>query len=209
MNDLVTSLREERGGYAVTVNETESFRLSRADFRALPLQEGQALHLKQYLHDLLLRQYPEALNRAVKLLAIRERSHAEIERRLINAGYLPDTVEMTLYKLEKESLLDDDAFAHAWAKARSAKRLGKARILQELRQKGVDNAIAQAAVADLDDDAQAEAAVVLASKLLKRNESQTPDVVMRRAVAAMLRRGYTYGEASRALQTALEPAEDE
>ncbi len=209
MNDLVTSLREDRSGYTVTVNDTETFRLSRADFRALPLMQGQAIDVKQYQHDLLLRQYPEALNRAVKLLAVRARSRAEIERRLISLGYMAETVEMVMYKLDKESLLDDAAFANAWVKSRAAKRLGKARILQELRQKGVNNVIAQAAVSNLDDETQADAATALAVKLLKRNHSQPPAVAMRRSVAAMLRRGYSYGEASRALQAALNQAEFE
>jgi regulatory protein len=209
MIDLVTTLREDRNGYTVTVNDTETFRLSRADFRAFPIAEGQAIDLKQYQHDLLLRQYPEALNRAVKLLAVRARSRAEIERRLNALGYMAETVEMAMYKLEKESLLDDTAFAKAWVKARTAKRLGKARIIQELRQKGVDTSIIQAAVANLDTDVQADAATALAVKLLRRNHSQPSAVAMRRSVAAMLRRGYSYGEASRALQAALNQAEFE
>ena len=138
MNDMVTQLREERNGYRVTVNDRETFRLSFADYRAFPLREGDALDFEQYRKNLLFRQYPEALNRAVALLATRARSRHEVEQRLLTRGYLADTVEIVLYKLEKEHLLDDTAFAAAWTQARSTRGLGKMRLRQELYQKGVD-----------------------------------------------------------------------
>jgi len=209
MKDMVTELRRDRGGYRVTVNDTETFRLSNADFEALPLADGQALDWEQYKHDLLLRQYPEALNRAVGYLAARMRSTGEVERKLIGRGYLPDTVEMVLYKLEKESLLDDAAFANAWARTRAARQLGRARILMELRGKGVANDVAEAAVAALDEDEQADAVTALAVKLLKRYDSLSAPETLRKSLAAMQRRGYSYGEASRALQRAAEENGDE
>lgn len=101
MKDMVTELREEKKGYRVTVNDTETFRLSFADYRAMPLAEGQALDWEQYKHDLLLLQYPAALDQAVRLLAVRPRSHVEVERRLAERGYLADAAEMAVYKLEK------------------------------------------------------------------------------------------------------------
>jgi len=128
----------------------------------------------------------------------------EVERRLAERGYLADAAEMAVYKLEKEKLLDDEAFANAWARARAAKQLGKARILQELRQKGVDDQIAESAVATLDEDDQTGAVNALAAKLLKRYQKEPAQAAMRKALAAMLRRGYAYGEASRALKAVLE-----
>lgn len=209
MKDLVTDFREERNGYRVTVNDTDTFRLSFSEYRALPLQAGQALDWEQYRHDLLVHQYPDALDRAVRLLAVRSRSRGEIEQRLTQRGYLSDTIEMVVYKLEKESLLDDEAFARAWAKARAAHQIGAARILQELRIKRVDSAIAEAAVAELAEDDQQEQAAALAAKLLKRHRSEPPADAKRKTLAAMQRRGYAYGEAIRAVQTAMENREED
>lgn len=209
MKDLVTGFREERNGYRVTVNDTETFSLSFADFRALPLQEGQAIDWAQYKHSLLVQQYPGALDRAVRLLAVRARSRGEVEQRLVQRGYLSDTIEMVIYKLEKEALLDDETFARAWAKARAAHQIGASRILQELRVKGVDSAIAEAAVAELAEDDQHEQAAALAAKLLKRHRNETPADARRKTLAAMQRRGYAYGEASRAVETAMESREEE
>jgi regulatory protein len=209
MTDRVTAIMEDRGGYRVTVNDGEPFRLSRADFRAFPLNEGQKIDLAQLMRELLLRQYPEALNRAVGLLAIRPRSHREVERRLTEKGYHPDTIEMVLYKLEKESLVDDETFAHEWAAARSQLHIGRARILQELRQKGVAQATAQAAIDELDADSEYTAAVALAAKLLKRHEKEPSPVALRKSIAAMQRRGYAYGEASRALRSAIDNSDED
>ncbi len=122
LRDLVTSVREEPGGYRVTVNETESFHLGKAEYRARPFAQGESLDWESLKQELLLSQYPAALERAVKLLAVRARSRAEIKRRLTAAGYLPDAVEMAVYKLETEALLDAAAFARTWARDRAARR---------------------------------------------------------------------------------------
>ncbi len=209
MNDLVTSLREDRSGFRVTVNDTETFRLSKAEYRALPLAEEQALDLEQYLQELLLLQYPAALDYAVKLLAIRSRSFHEVERSLNARGCLPDTVEMVLYKLEKEKLLDDESFARSWTQARASLGLGQPRILQELRQKGVDSATAQAAVSELDAEEMDTQATALAGKFLRRYHSLPESEAIRKALAALQRRGYAYGEAARALKTAIRQMKEE
>lgn len=209
MHDIVTSLREKRGGYHLEVNETESVTLSYADFRALPLREGESLNWADYRERLHKQQYPAALNHAVGYLAVRARSRKEVQRKLKERGYLPETIAAVMDKLQKEALLDDDAFARAWVQARTAKQLGKARILQELRIKGVPEEIAQNAIAELDQEAFVSPAAALAQKLLKRYRNEAPKDAIRKSMAAMQRRGYGYGEASRALQAAITEEEDD
>jgi len=204
MNDCVTDLREDRNGFRVTVNNSEVFHLTEAEYRAFPLQPSQALDWDAYRQALLVRQYPEALNRAVAFLAIRDRSYHEVERKLMDKGYLADTVEMVLYKLQKEHLLDDAAFARAWVEARAPRGLGKARLLQELRLKGVADDTAQAALAGLDADEHDAQTLAQATKVLRRYSGLPAREAMQKAIAAMLRRGYGYGEATRALQNAIE-----
>lgn len=206
---MVTELREVRGGYRVTVNDSETFRLSPAEYREFPLQTGEEIDWKAFRHTLLLHQYPEALNRTVAFLAARGHSRREVEQKLVARGYLADTVEMVVYKLEKEGLLDDAAFASAWVQGRASRGLGKARLLQELRMKGVEGDIAEAAVAELDVEVQGTQAIQFAAKVLKRYEKLEAREAMQKAVGVMLRRGYSYGEASRALQTAIEQTNEE
>ena len=204
MNDCVTDLCEERNGFRVTVNHHEVFHLTEAEYREFPLQPSQAFDWDAYRQALLVRQYPEALNRAVAFLAIRDRSCREVERKLTDKGYLDDTVEMVLYKLQKERLLDDAAFARAWVEARASRGLGKARLLQELRIKGVADDTAQAALAGLDAGEHDAQALAQATKVLRRYGSLPAREATQKAIAALMRRGYGYGEASRALQSARE-----
>lgn len=200
--DKVEALRKTRQGFVAVWESGETVRLSAADLRALPLSVGDNKDPATYRHSLLLRQYPEALNRAVGLLAVRARSRQEIEKRLVERGYLLDTVEMVLFKLEQENLLSDEAFAKAWAESRAARGLGKARLRQELRVKGVETGVADDALNALDDGDMEKQAKALAEKLLRRLRGEPQPDARRKALAAMQRRGYSYGEASRALNAA-------
>lgn len=204
MMDKVTGIQEVRNGYMITVNGAETFHLSAAEYRSYPLGLDEAFDFEAYKHNLLISQYPEALNRTVALLASRARSRHEVEQKLTDKGYLADTVEMVIYKLEKEGFLNDAAFATAWVEARSARGLGKARLLQELRQKGVDSDNIHAALDSLDEETQDAQTVQFAAKVLRRYAKLDAKETMQKSIAAMLRRGYGYGEASRALQAAIE-----
>ena len=208
MRDVVTEITELRRGVRVTVNRSEVFQLSPAEMRDLPLTVGEALDWEEYRQRLLLRQYPDALNRAVSLLATRARSTAELTRRLAGQGYLPDTVEMVLYKLEKERLTDDAAFAKAWVENRAARGVGKMRLKQELRLKGIQEGETEEALASLDEDTAAAQATALASKLLRRHRAAPAQEKRRKVITAMQRRGYSYGEAARALDAALAVADE-
>lgn len=204
MNDMITDIMEEKPGVAVTVNGDKVYRLSWDAFKERPLTKGEALDLEAFEQWLLPRQYPQALNKAVAFLAVRARSGQEVRKKLETKGYMDETIDMVLFKLEKEHILDDVAFAQDFAKARAHRQLGKSRILMELRQKGISREIAEQAVSELDaeeTDSQAEA---LALKLLRRYEKEPdPRKAMQKVLAAMARRGYGYGPASKAVEAAL------
>jgi len=56
--------------------------------------------------------------RALGLLAVRQRSSRELERRLVQAGFEPEAVADELDRLEQVGLLDDEAFARAVVESR-------------------------------------------------------------------------------------------
>lgn len=199
MKDMITGVRELHSGVRVTINDSITLCLTRKDQRTFLLEEGDAVDIKKLKHDLLLAQYPDALNRAVRLLAVRARSCYEIEKKLTDACYLADTVEMVLTKLQSSALLNDKAFAEQWAREGTVRQIGKVRILHELRQKGIDSALAEQTVAALDPQQQDDNARKLAAKLQKRYRNIAAEDAHRKTILAMRRRGYTYGEARRAL----------
>jgi SOS response regulatory protein OraA/RecX len=60
--------------------------------------------------------------RALGLLAVRQRSRRELERRLVQAGFEPDAVAVELGRLEQVGLIDDAAFAAAVVESRMGAR---------------------------------------------------------------------------------------
>jgi regulatory protein len=96
---------------------------------------------------------------AVRLLARREYSRAELHARLIARGATRDDVERVLDQLEQSGYLSDARFAQALI-AQKAGRYGKRAIAHQLRQKQVapaaaDEALASMAVTDEIADATA------------------------------------------------------
>ncbi len=201
--DVITAIRRERGKFHVTVNGDEKVVVPAPLFRERPLSEGETIDLEEYDHWLMVRQYRAALDRAVAFLASRARSRREVEARLLQAGYRPCTVEMVLYKLERERLLDDGDFARQWVEARAGRKLGRNRIARELRDKGVSAEEAEAALTALDEEDQLDAAVQLAEKTLCRAKpGEMPAKTAQRVIAMLLRRGYGYDLARQALEKA-------
>lgn len=202
--DVITAIKRERGKYRVTVNDAEDVLVPISLMRERPLKEGQPIDLDDYDDWLMVRQYRFALDRAVGYLAARACSTREIELKLLRAGYRPSTVEMVIYKLQRENLLDDADFARQWVESRQHHKLGRSRIAHELRRKGVSQEEAEDALSVIDDNDQLTGAIALAEKAAARIK---PGEDMRKAasrIAGMLaRRGYSWDIAKQAIQHAL------
>lgn len=201
--DVITAIRKERNVFRVTINGDTDVMIPGSLFRERRLEEGQPIDLEELDEWLMVRQYRHALDRAVAALAARAHSRHELEAKLLRAGYRPNTVEMVLYKLEKEGLLDDGDFARQWVEARANRRLGRSRIAQELRYKGIDAEQAEAALEALDEDDQLAGAIALVEKALRRDRpDEDPRKTANRILAMLARRGYGYDIARKALETA-------
>lgn len=205
MKERVCEIAQHRRGELVTFEGGEALWFSRDVWREHPtIAIGDEMELDELKSWLLPRQYPEALDYAVSLLAMRARASGEIRQKLKARLYMEDTVEMVLYKLEKERLLDDEAFAREWAASRARRQMGKSRIMQELRHKGIGREMCEQALEALDREESDEAAQELAMKLLRRYEKEEDErKAMSKLLAAMARRGYGYDDARRAVEAAL------
>ena len=208
--DVITGIRKERGRYRVTVSESEDFLVPVSLMRERPLTEGQELDVEEYDNWLMIRQYRHALDRAVGYLAARARSKREIEQKLRQCGYRPCTVEMVLYKLEREGLLDDADFARQWVESRSTHKLGRSRIAQELRRKGISADEAEEALSAIDDEDQLSGAVSLAEKAAARiKPGEDTRKAGNRILAMLARRGYSWDVAKEALRRVMDDVGDE
>jgi len=82
------------------------------------------------------------------LLARREHSRTELSRKLRQRGAPSDMAESELDKLEEDGLLSDERFCEAYVHARSQRGYGPVRLREELRQRGVADALIGATLGD-------------------------------------------------------------
>lgn len=202
--DVITNIKKERSRYRVTINDAEDVLVPVSLMRERPLQVGHPIDLADYDNWLMVRQYRFALDRAVGYLASRARSKREIEQKLLHAGFRPCTVEMVIYKLERENLLDDSDFARQWVESRATHKLGRSRIAHELRRKGISQEEVEEALAIIDDDNQLNDAIALAKKAAERIKPGEDRRKASARIAGMLaRRGYSWDIAKQAISHAL------
>lgn len=92
----------------------------------------------------------EIYARAVRLLARREHTRAELARKLAPHG-TEEEIDTVLNELARSGLQSDARFAESYLRSQAG-RLGSARLRQTLRQKGVDTELVQIQVEDLPDE---------------------------------------------------------
>ena len=78
-------------------------------------------------------------NQALRLLASREHSRWELERKLLARGYEAAVLAGVLDALTETGLLSDERMAEAYVAGRLRKGFGPLRLRQELRERGLDD----------------------------------------------------------------------
>ena len=141
--------------------------------------------------------------RALGLLAVRQRSRGELERRLVQAGFEPDEVEAELGRLEGVGLIDDEAFARAVVESRMGSRGESERVVgMHLARAGVSSDVAAAAMDGAAEDDE-ERAQRLADTKARRLSGLEPQVAFQRLYGFLARKGYAPEVARNAARRAL------
>ncbi|WP_171112905.1 recombination regulator RecX [Streptomyces sp. Z423-1] len=119
---------------------------------------------------------------------------------------IPDDVaEEVLSRFEEVGLINDSAFADAWVESRHHGRgLARRALAQELRTKGVDSTLIDAAVAQLDTEQEEATARELVARKLHSTRGLDRDKRLRRLAGMLARKGYPEGMALRVVRRALE-----
>lgn len=133
----------------------------------------------------------------LRLLTARARTRAELEEQLAKREYPDDVSASVLDRLTQVGLVDDEDFAQQWVRSRRVHAgKGKRALAAELRNKGVDKEVIDAALADIDADAERTRAEQLVRDKLRREKLGDPadrdaeNKVARRLVGMLARRGY-------------------
>ena len=130
----------------------------------------------------------------LRLLAVRPRTRAELATALRRRRIAEDVAAEVLDRYDEVGLIDDAAFARAWVTSRHHGRgLARRALAGELRQRGVDGQVVGAALEELDPATEATTARALAERKLRGMGRAAPEVVFRRLVGMLARKGYPAG----------------
>ena len=95
---------------------------------------------------------------ALRLLARREHSFIELQRKLQRKGWPSNDVADVVQELAVAGLQSDERFAESYTRSRAEKAYGPLRIRAELFERGIDRALAERALAEVQIDWLAQAA---------------------------------------------------
>jgi regulatory protein len=116
-----------------------------------------------------------------------------------------EVADEVLSRFEEVGLIDDSAFADAWVESRHHGRgLARRALARELRTKGVDSALIDEAVGQLDTEQEEATARELVARKLRATRGLDRDKRLRRLAGMLARKGYSEGMALRVVRQALE-----
>lgn len=130
---------------------------------------------------------------ALTLLSARELSEAQLRTRLKRREFEADAIDAAVARLKEDRTLDDRRVAGAIARMESSiKHRGRARVIQKIRQAGIDADTADDAVAqtfeEVDEDALLEHA--MARRLRGKTTKELDDKARARLVRGLVAQGF-------------------
>ncbi|WP_416477245.1 recombination regulator RecX [Streptomyces sp. LKA04] len=141
----------------------------------------------------------------LRLLTGTPRTRSQLADALRKREIPDEAAEEVLSRFEEVGLIDDSAFAQAWVESRHHGRgLARRALARELRTKGVDNTLIDAAVSRLDSEQEEETARELVARKLRATRGLDRDKRLRRLAGMLARKGYPEGMALRVVRQALE-----
>lgn len=141
----------------------------------------------------------------LRLLTGTARTRKQLAEALQKRDIPDDVSEEVLSRFEEVGLINDAAFADAWVESRHHGRgLAKRALARELRTKGVDSALIEDAVGQLDSEQEEETARELVTRRLRSTRGLERDKRLRRLAGMLARKGYPEGMALRVVRRALE-----
>ncbi|SER95950.1 regulatory protein [Streptomyces sp. yr375] len=141
----------------------------------------------------------------LRLLTGNPRTRKQLADALHKREIPDDVAQEVLSRFEEVGLINDSAFADAWVESRHHGRgLARRALAQELRTKGVDSALIDEAVAQLDSEQEEATARELVARKLRSTRGLDRDKRLRRLAGMLARKGYSEGMALRVVRQALE-----
>ena len=192
MTGEIASVKRMHGVCHVKILSGEEFRFPSVFLSERPLRAGRIVDSEEYMAFVRSRALPFALDRAVKLQAMREHTEKEVAAALRRSAYPESIIAKVMELMTASELISDERFAEQWVRHR-AKSKGRRMIAMEMKQKGVSEDTAQTALEEFSQEEEVQAAKKWAQKLLRQGKD------IPHALQSLLRRGYSYQVCKKAL----------
>lgn len=130
---------------------------------------------------------------AVRYLAVRKRTEAEV-RKYLQEKELPGfAVEEAIHKLYEYNYLDDEDYARSYVRTQmNTADKGPELIRRELEQKGVEGQLIEKALEEYPEEKQFAKAVELCEKMAAKSRRDSKQVLKQKMEQLLLRKGFPY-----------------
>ena len=137
------------------------------------------------------------------------KSRLQLARKLAERNIPEDVAEAVLDRFQEVRLIDDAEFADMWVRSRSqSRKLAKGALRRELAEKGIDQDTATAALEQLSDADEEDAARSLVERKIRPGtdlaDRAERDKAVRRLASMLARKGYQPSQAFRIVNEVLE-----
>jgi recX family len=142
---------------------------------------------------------------ALRQLDVRARSRHELESAITSRGFSTETADKVIERLVELGLVDDLAFARAFARGRfeAGGKTGSA-LKMDLSRKGLSSQIIAQVLSEIDVEEEYSRACALAEKKIRSLTMRDRQVIRRRIFSMLARKGYPPHVCIRVIEELLE-----
>ena len=197
---IIEKIERKGSLMVITCDNGEMIRLPRAVMREHPLREGQLLDIDGYYQLSERTMYQKALERAVWWLSKKDHSEKQLMMKLTDSAFTEESAERACDFLKAGNYLNDARLSENLVRQKQ-RSSGPRKIAYTLRQKGVGEETAKAALEAISQDDELETAVKLARKYLS-GKLLEPREARQKCGAYLARRGFGWDVIKAACQRA-------
>ncbi|MFA5523010.1 MAG: RecX family transcriptional regulator [Tissierellales bacterium] len=195
--DTVTKIEQQKKNihrYSVFLNEEYSFSVSEDTLVKLGLRKGMVIDKEQLAYILEQEEINSCKAFGLKLLTHRARNEHEIKDKMFKKGFDEETIIEAIEYLKEQNYINDEEYAKSYIRDKvNLKKLGYARIKNELFQKRIDGSIIEETLNELiDKEDEYERALELAEKKMKSSyKNDDTQAAYRKLGGFLQRKGYS------------------
>ena len=193
--DALTARADRAGRHTVTFSDGSVMRLYRRTIEDFGLFVGLELTDEEMASLKTAAEKMSAKMRAVRIVAASNVSKTDLEQRLIRKGESKDSAREAVAWMEDLNLVDDAETARQLVQQCIRKGYGVARAKQALYEKRIPKDLWEDALADYPDMTD-----VITAYLRSHLQGSQDQKQQKKVVDALVRRGHTYSQISRALR---------